>query len=420
MQVSRRHFLGATSGAATLGALGNAPRAQRASTAESDPLGVRADFPAADEVTYLNTAYIGLISRPVVAAGRAWLDARAHRPLGVGEMLRKADEVRHGFAGLINAADEEIGLLFATSEGENVVADALDLRRGDNVVIDDLAYPSTSVIHKRLEQSKGVEVRIVRQRDGATRVEDFARLVDRHTRLISVTWVSNLNGFRHDMKGLADLAHAHGAFLYADAIQAVGMGPVDVRASGVDFLCCGSYKWLMAGFGVAPFFVRRELLDRVRADRVGWHVEKSLGDYRYQHFRNAKKYEFASLAFGEIYQLGAALDYLQRVGLDRIEQHTLALTDRLRAGLVDRGFSLFTPANTRSSILSFYVAQSSEAAERAFDEAAVKISMQRGETDEPAGPDARSRVRVAVSLFNNAADIDRLLAATEKLRMRHG
>ena len=289
MQVSRRRFLGATSGATTLTALSARTMAQSAGGPAADPLGVRRDFPAADEYTFLNTAYIGLISRPVLEAGRAWLEARAHVPHEVGAMLRKTDEVRHAFATLINASDEEVGLLYATSEGENVVADALDLKRGENVVIDDLAYPSTSIIHKRLEQTKGIEVRIVRQRAGGTYVEDFARLVDNRTRLISVTWVSNLNGFRHDMKALADLAHAHGALLYTDAIQAVGMGPIDVRAEGVDFLCCGGYKWLMAGFGVAPFFVRRELLDRVRPDRAGWHVEKSLGGYRYQPFTNAKK-----------------------------------------------------------------------------------------------------------------------------------
>jgi selenocysteine lyase/cysteine desulfurase len=417
MLVSRRHFLGATSGAATLSALATRTPAQEPADPLADPLGVRRDFPAADEYTFLNTAYIGLISRPVLEAGRAWLDARAHRPLEVGEMLRKTDEVRHAFAQLINASDDEVGLLFSTSEGENVVTDALDLKRGDNVVIDDLAYPSTSIIHKHLEETRGIEVRIVRQRDGEARVEDFARLVDTKTRLISVAWVSNLNGFRHDMKGLADLAHAHGAFLYTDAIQAVGMGPLDVRAEGIDFLCCGGYKWLMAGFGVAPFFVRRELLDRIHPDRAGWHVEKRLGNYRYQPFRNAKKYEFASLSFGEVYQLAAALEYLQRVGLHRIETHTVALTDHLRAGLADRGFRVFTPRGTRSSILSFYVKQTPEAAAQAFDEARIKISIQRGETDEPAGPDAQTRVRVAVSFFNNAADIQRLLGATEKLRV---
>jgi selenocysteine lyase/cysteine desulfurase len=416
MQVSRRHFLGATSGAATLGRFGGAAAAQPPPDPRADPLRVRRDFPAADDYTFLNTAYIGLISRPVLDAGRAWLDARAGRPFEVGEMLRKTDEVRHAFARLINAADEEIGLLFSTSEGENVVTEALDLKRGDNVVIDDLAYPSTSIIYKRLEETAGIEVRIVKQRDGGTYVEDFARLVDDNTRLISVAWVSNLNGFRHDMKALADLAHAHGAFLYTDAIQAVGMGPVDVRAAGIDFLCCGGYKWLMAGFGIAPFFVRRELLDRIRPDRVGWRVEQQLADRRYRAYRTAKKYEFASLSFGEVYQLAAALEYLQQIGLDKIEAHTIALIGQLRAGIAERGFRVFTPPGTRSSIFSFYVKQTAAAAAKAFEDARIKISIQRGETDEPALPDAQTRVRVAVSLFNNAADIQRLLATAETLR----
>ncbi len=416
MQINRRSFLGAATGATTVGALAGRVGAQVRSPVDDDPLGVRRDFPAVNEYAYLNTAYIGLIARPVHEAGRAWLDRRAQRPFTVGEMLAKADEARHGFAQLINATDEEIGLLFSTTEGENVVVDALDFARGDNVVIDDLAYASTSIIHERLQETKGVEVRVVAQHSGAVAVEDFARAVDRRTRLISVPWVSSLNGYRHDMRALADLAHAHGAYVYADAIQAVGMGPLDVRAAGVDFLCCGSYKWLMAGFGVAPFYVRRELLDRVRADRVGWHVEKRLDNHRYQPYRNGKKYEFASLAFGEVYQLAAAVGYLRRVGLERIETHTLALTDRLRAGLTARGFKMYTPPATRSSILSFYVTVPADAAAKAFDDGGVRISIQRGETDEPAGPDASCRVRVAVSFFNNAADVDRLLDVAGRLR----
>jgi len=237
MKFTRRQFLGATSGAAALGAL--TERAAAGAQAGQPPT-TRADFPAINDYTFLNTAYIGLIARPVVEAGRAWLDRRARRPFEVGEMLAKADEVRHRFAGLINATDDEIGLLFSTSEGENVVTDAFDFKPGDNVVIDDLVYPSTPVIYRRLQETKGLDLRIVKHRAGEVHVSDFERLVDNRTRLISVAWVSNLNGFRHEMRPLADLAHAHGAYLYTDAIQAIGTAPLDVRAAGVDFLCCGS------------------------------------------------------------------------------------------------------------------------------------------------------------------------------------
>jgi selenocysteine lyase/cysteine desulfurase len=413
MEISRRQLLrGTTSGAAAIAAIGLRPGQA------ADPLDVRKDFPAASEGTFLNTAYIGPIPRPVADAGRAWLEARARQPLGVADMLARTDEARSRFARLINASDEEIGLLYSTTEGENVVVNALDFKPGDNVVIDDLVYPSTPVIYRRIEETRGVELRIVEHRDGAVRVEDFERRVDAKTRLISVAWVSNLNGFRHDMRSLADLAHAHEAYLYADAIQAVGMGPVDVREAGVDFLCSGCYKWLLAGFGIAPFFVRRELLDRIPPDRVGWHVAKRLGNYRYEPYSDGRKYMSSSLAFGEAYQLAAALAYLERVGLDRIEKHTLALTQQLRKGLIERGFRMFTPEGTRASILSFYIKQSVSDATKLLEAANVRVSTQNGDrTDNYGGSSAPvSRVRVSVSLFNNTDDIQRMLEAAERLR----
>src|SRR5205823_7673218 len=138
--------------------------------------------------------------------------------------------------------------------------------------------------------------------------------------------------------------------------QAVGMFPIDVRQAGVDVMTSGTYKWLLGGFGVAPFFVRRELLDRVRVDRYGaLHVEKELDDHRYEIYRTAKKFDYATLPFAEVYQLGAALAYLERVGVDRIDRHTVSLARALRDGLAARGFRLFTSPHNGSSIVTFYV-----------------------------------------------------------------
>jgi len=104
------------------------------------------------------------------------------------------------------------------------------------------------------------------------------------------------------------LAHAHGALFYADAIQAVGMFPIDVKQAGVDFVCCGTYKWVLGGFGMAPFFIRRELLDRIRIDRFGaLHVENELPGHRFELYKTAKRYDYATLPFAEVYQLGVGL-----------------------------------------------------------------------------------------------------------------
>ena len=107
-------------------------------------------------------------------------------------------------------------------------------------VVDELHYNTTFVLYRHLERTEGVELRIVKARDGGVAAADFAPLVDRRTRLVSVAWVSHQNGFRHDMPPLAELAHRHGAWLYADAVQAVGMFPIDVKQSGVDAVIIGN------------------------------------------------------------------------------------------------------------------------------------------------------------------------------------
>ena len=408
-ELSRRGFVSA-SGMAALSSM--AAPAAPTHGGDDDPLRVRNDFPATRDCTYLNTAYIGLISQPVVDAARDWTEARARRPYSVGQMMAKTEETRKLFAEMMGAGLDEIGFLFSTTEGENIIANSLDFKPGDNVVFDDIVYPSTPVIYRRLQETRGVELRVVKNRNGAGTVEDFAKLVDNRTRIISVAWVSNTSGHRHDMTGLARLAHAYGAYLYADAIQFIGTAPVDVRAIGVDFFTTGTYKWLMAGFGVAPFYVRRELLDRIQTENVGWMVEKSLPNFEYQHYRTAKKFEYSSPAFGQLYELAAALTYLKRIGLDKIEAQSQSLTQQLRKGLADRGFRVFTPEGNQSSIVSFYTRKAPRDIQKLLDAERIKVSLQtnEGESDTP-----MARIRVAPAFFNNAAEVKRFLKVSERL-----
>jgi len=379
--------------------------ASRAAAQAADPLGVRGEFPAATRRVYLNAAYIAPVPRVVAAAGRAFDDAKAERPIALGEMQRTADGVRASYARLIGASADEIAFLYATSEGENIVARGLDLAAGDNVVVDDLHYNTSFVLYRELERTRGITLRIVPSVAGAVSADAVARAVDRRTRLISVAWVSHQNGFRHDLRPLADLAHAHGAFLYADAVQAVGMFPVDVAAAGVDFMTAGTYKWLLGSFGVAPFYIRKALLDRIPLDRHGaLHVARELGDHRYQLHADARRFDYATPAFGPIYQLGAALEFLGHVGVGAIEAHTVALADRLNQGLRALGVPVLTPAGNRSSIVSWTVDPARDAA-RHFAAAGIDVTVR----------DGGRMVRVSPALYNTADDIDRFLAAARPL-----
>ena len=414
MALSRRQFIASTASVAA-GVGGGLPdplapaarqTAGRSGGTPDDPLGVRGDFAVTRERVYLNSAYITPVPSQVVTQGRAFVESKALRPIPLGEMLKKTDEVRTQFARLINAGADEIGFLFSTSEGENIVANALDLKAGDNIVIDDLHYETEFVLYRHLQDTRGVELRVAHHREGRVDLRDFEPLVDRRTRLLSVAWVSHQNGFRHGMRPLADLAHARGAFFYVDGIQAVGMFPTDVKAEGVDLLCAGTYKWLLGGFGVAPFYVRRELLDRIRLDRFGaLHVERARSDGGFDLHKTAKRFDYSTLPFCEVYQLGEGLAYLDRVGVSRIEAHTVALAHELRAGLATQGHRLFTPEDNRSSIVTYYTTKDAPTLTAAFERAGIDVTV-RG---------ALGQVRVSPALFNTRADIARFLEVTRTL-----
>jgi selenocysteine lyase/cysteine desulfurase len=421
MKSTRREFLGAVAGVAAAGHLdglgggisgglgtGVTPGEPRALTPTADdPLGVRPDFPVTGEMTYLDGAYITPSPRQAVDAAQAFLEAKARSPVSLGGMLGETVSVRQKFARLVGATEAEIGLLFATSDGENIVTRALEFRPGDNVVVDDLHYETTYLLYQELAESVGLEVRTVRSEGGAAPVEAFAEFVDERTRLISVAWVSHQNGYVHDLKGLADLAHGNGAYLYADAIQGVGMVDLDVRDVGIDFFAAGTYKWLLGGYGVAPFYVREGLLPVIGVDRLGsLHIAEEIGDFRYRVHSDARKYGYATFGFGAVYQLDAALEYLLRVGVAAVEAHTVSLAHRLHAGLSDQGYELWTPGDNGSAIVAFDHQHDVDRVRADLESANVKVSLKAEGV----------QIRAGIALFNNSDDIDALLRVTGSWR----
>ncbi|HJO37697.1 MAG TPA: aminotransferase class V-fold PLP-dependent enzyme [Vicinamibacterales bacterium] len=400
--MNRREFLHTASTVAAVTTFGRSASGQDG----PDPLGVRADFPVVEEGIYLDAPYITPSPRTATDAVRRFVEAKARAPVPLGAMLEQKEAVRRQFASLVGASPEEIGFLSATSDGENTMAQALDLEPGDNVVLDSLHFSTSYILYRHLEQTRGIELRVAEAEDGAVPVDAFARLVDSRTRLVSVSWVSHQNGFLHDIDGLAELAHAHGAYLYADAIQAAGMVPIDVRRTPIDCFCAGTYKWLLGGFGIAPFFVRRSILDQIPPDRRGFlQVSRELPGYQYEYHPGARKFEYATPAFAAFYELGAGLSYLEQVGVDRIHAHGVALAQRARRGLVELGLRPVTPAGNQTAIVAFENPKDQATAASRFDDASIKLSFREG----------GRQIRVGAALFNTAGDIDRLLDVAAQL-----
>jgi len=375
---------------------------------------VRADFPVTRELTYLDTAYDGPYPLPVLEAGKAFLERRSRGAVGrVRDWMEVMDEVRNKVGLLVNAEPSEIAVTTNTTQGTNIVALSLPLGAGDNVVWGSQEYPSNGVVWLTEARRRGFENRVIQDSTGALDISDFERAVDDHTKVISISHVSHRNGHVLDLMGLADLAHLHGAYLHVDAIQSVGAIQVDVKQSGVDFLTCGTYKWLLGPLGLAFFFVREELLPTLESPYSGEMQAKkwsdplqtfSGGEFPIKLHETARKFEYATVNFQGLYELRAALDYLQGIGMPEIEAQVLRLSSKLWKGLEDLGFEMVTPPNTASGIVTCMVRDQQEVA-RVLEENKVVASLKAG-----------SQLRISPHFFNTEAEIEHLVAVMEMAR----
>ena len=372
-----------------------------------DLAAVRALFPITATHAYLNNAGIGPLSRRAHAAGLAFLDERMHdpwpqpAPTALIRLAQRKNHVRRLFADLIGAPSHTVGLTESTSAGENIVVKAIDWRPGDNVVLDDLHYESSLLIYRELAKRHGIEIRMARHVDGRITPDQIAALCDERTRMVSIAWVSNRNGFRHDVAAIAAIAHQHGAYLFVDAIQAVGTFAIDVVRDDVDFLSCGSYKWLYANFGVSFLYVKEALLPRIPSDRFGHtHITSNTADFsEYTLQQDGRKFEYAAIAHTSLAQIEAGLLLLHELGINHIEQHGLSLAQQTWQRIHALGYQMFTPPDTCSAIVAFVPRGDATLLEQRLAEAQVSCMLREGNTS----------VRLGIGFFNTTDDIDRLI-----------
>ncbi|MEZ5363845.1 MAG: aminotransferase class V-fold PLP-dependent enzyme [Bryobacterales bacterium] len=357
---------------------------------------------------YLNSAGLHPISVATRKAIDRVLDYQTQGP-GPGRQPvdeETADHVRSLYARLIHAQPHEIAFIQSTQVAENIVTDGLGLpEAGGNIVTDEFHFHGGLYHLKELEQ-QGVELRIVKPRNWRIELADLERAVDRHTKLVSLTLVSNTNGFVHDAKAVADLAHAHGAYFYADVIQAAGCMPLDVRASGIDFCGAATYKWLMGLHGFGYLYVREELHERLRTRRYG---SQHYRNFEYKGFPTdtsfswdpapgAAKYEIGSFSDLALAAQHESLGYLLETGVARIQKQVFPLTSRIRREVAALGYQSMTPEESPAPIASFLLRDPEATAEK-LRRANVIAKVKWGQ------------LRISPSIFNTQQDVDRLLEA---------
>ena len=405
------------SAASVLGAampsLGSAQAAAPLLKPASTRLPARDEFVVREYEVCLNNARWHPMSRGARQAVIDYLDYKAHGVVTQPGLTSPASiAVRKSFAELIGAKPSEIAFVNSTTAGENLVVAGLGLHRPGkgNIVTDALHFEGSLYLYEELRK-RGVEVRIVKPRGWKIERSDLESAIDRNTRLVAISAISFINGFTHDLKAICEVAHARGALVYVDAVQAVGCMPVNVRESGVDFFGSASYKWLQGDFGLGFLYAREDVLPRV--ERSQWSFRQTASfDYHafpgdptgpfpasYEQMQDAAgHFEVGTYANGVLAALSYSLPWIQQIGVERIQQHARALNAKLRAEMPRLGYACITPEDSAGAIIAFSV-KDDEGTAAKLKAKKIDVGMNPG------------RMRVSPSIYNTMDDVQSLLAA---------
>jgi len=362
----------------------------------------RSEFAVTRDYVYLNHASAGVLPRSSVAAIDEFLLRHAEAGmLGTYPYDERMPEFRERIAGFIGARGTEIAIAPNTSAAANVVAAGIDWQPGDEVVLCDNEFPANAIPWVALRR-RGVNVRLIQTARRRLTPDVLAEELTPRTRAVAVSWVSYADGYRHDLRALAGVAHECGAYFCVDAIQGLGVFPVDVADAGVDAFFAGGAKWMLSLHGIAVLYLGPRVRDRLALAMPGWRSLEDMWDfhnYEQPFSREAMRFEAGTPNLIGTLSLVSAIGLLERCG-DALAAHVLALTDRLCDGLRSLGAQLATLRGDgiSSGIVTFSIpGYDSMELGRALQDRKIVT------TYRPSG------IRVSPHGYNTATEIDVLL-----------
>jgi cysteine desulfurase/selenocysteine lyase len=310
-----------------------------------DWLKLRDEFPVTKRWAFLDHAAVA----PLTAAAAATLhdyaaDYAANGATAVLRWIARIEDARRSAARLLNADPSDVAFVPNTSAGVAIVAEGFPWKPGDNVVVPAEEYPANQYPWMNLA-GRGVEVRRVPSRGSRVMIDDLRAAMDARTRILAVSSVEFASGYRNDLDALGSLCRERGVFFFVDAIQSLGVLPLDVQRTPVDWVAADGHKWLLGPEGAGLFWCRRPLVDLLHPTTVGWKsvvhdLEFSRIDFTLKP--HAGRWEGGTPNIPGVAALGASLEVLLRVGIDAVAERVLTLTDHLCDQAERAGLSVFS------------------------------------------------------------------------------
>jgi len=374
-----------------------------ASSFETSVESLDREFPVRKNLVYFNHAAVAPLPRRVAEAIAAHNENVRDR--GAADWRRwyaAIEAAREKVARFIGAGRNEIAFLPNTSWGLNLVAQSFPWKEGDNVVTDDMEFPSNAYPWLALEK-RGVECRMAKNREGRVTLDGVAEKVDARTRIVAVSWVAFHNGWVFPIEEISKFCRERGILFVLDAIQGLGALPLNVERAGVDVLAADSHKWLLGPEGCAVFYVSENARERVPPLFAGWwniKHERGYLAYDLDLYESARRYEPGTLPTANIAGLSAAVDLLSQVGAETIRTRILETVEALKRGLAERGWTITSPEPLRSGILAAVRADTdSRVLAKRLEEHGVIVAPREGS------------LRFSPHFYNDAGEVERILEA---------
>jgi selenocysteine lyase/cysteine desulfurase len=387
---------------------------------------IRSEFKLLDHWIYLNAA-------DQMIPGNYWLSAArefySFQEYGRMEDIPTADIATHPFlmaladecieraARLINADKDEVTNCYRPCITANLIFyNMFEWRSGDNVVFTDLSYPSIPYILQDLRRRYGIELRVIRNVDGVTRLEDLEAAVDEQTRMVVIDRTAAFSGFTFDVKEVCRIAHAKGALVLDDAMQSLGAINVDVKDDDVDMLISGAYKWLCGPEGAGLFFIKKELIDSIDA-RFRNYIWADLGgdipfadpdhdnieSWKCPPVNTANKFSQDVVIGPSLFGWNATLKFFEKIGIENVEERVRRLGTYAVGRLQEIGCQVTTPldARQRHGLITYTTGDYEKDAAPGRCQKPIKISMRT--------LGGIGNLRVCTHFFNTEEDVDYLV-----------
>jgi len=374
---------------------------------------VRKQFPLTDERVYLNNGTIGPSPLSVLEAVKATLTK-----LNTWGEYSGHDDSRKPLADFTNVTPEEISLTHNTTEGINVVAAGLPLNRGDEVIMTTHEHAGNALPWLNQQKQKGIVIKAFRpQNTAAENLNAVNDLITSKTRVIAVPHITCTTGHVLPVKEISALGHDKGLWVFYDGAHSAGSLNLDIRDTGSDFYASCGHKWLLGPSGTGFLFVKQDVQEILQPtgigaySDVGWEISErnqSIDGY----VQTAHRYDYGTQSAALAHGLKAAVEFMQHIGMDKVEYYSTSLADKLFEGLKAIGdpVEILTPEEkiSRSTMVTFRI--------RDYDYKLFgKVASEKKFRIRLVPESGLNAIRISTHIYNNEEEVDTFLRMVSDL-----